>query len=73
MPRVDVIISADPSKEPGRRTFPYAKVKTEVELTLLSTSETVETESSLSDVYKRAKQVGLELCPAEVGPQLRLH
>ncbi len=32
----------------------------------------VEAESSLSDVYKRARQVGLELCSAEVGPQLRL-
>jgi hypothetical protein len=32
----------------------------------------VEAESSLSDLYKRAKQVGLELCPAEVAPQLRL-
>ena len=58
----------------ARPAFPYARVKTEVELVLLSASELgVETESSLSDVYKRAKQVGLELCPAEVGPQLRLH
>jgi hypothetical protein len=58
----------------GRSTFPYARVKTEVELALVSASELgVETESSLSDVYKRAKQVGLELCPPEVGPQLRLH
>ncbi len=31
-----------------------------------------ESESSLSDVYKRARHVGLGLCPAEVGPQLRL-
>ena len=45
-----------------------------MELALLSASELgVETKSSLSEVYKRAKQVGLELCPAEVGPQLRLH
>ena len=58
----------------ARPAFPYARVKTEVELVLLSGSELgVETESSLSDVYKRAKQIGLELCPAEVGPQLRLH
>ena len=50
----------------ARPAFPYARVKTEVELALLYTSELgVETESSLSDVYKRAKQVGLELCPAD--------
>jgi hypothetical protein len=49
-------------------------VKTDVELVLVSAADLgVETESSLADVYKRARQVGLELCPAEVGPQLRLH
>ena len=50
-------------------------MKTDVELVLLSTAELgVESdETSLSDVYKRARQAGLELCPAEVGPQLRLH
>jgi hypothetical protein len=57
----------------SRHAFHYASVKTEVELALLSASELgVETECSLSDVYKRPKQVGL-VCPAEVGPQLRLH
>jgi len=54
--------------------FSYARLKTEVELALVSAFELgVEVETSLSDVYKRAKQIGLELCPAEVGPQLRLH
>jgi hypothetical protein len=44
-----------------------------VELVLVSAADLgVETESSLADVYKRARQVGLELCPAEVGLQLRL-
>ena len=58
----------------GRPAFPYAKMKTDVELAVLSAAELgVESdESSLSDVYERARQVGLNLCPAEVGPQLRL-
>jgi len=57
----------------GRPAFPYATTKTDVELVLLSAANLgVESESSLADVYKRARQAGLELCPAEVGPQLRL-
>jgi hypothetical protein len=59
----------------GQPAFPYATMKIDVELVLFSTAELgVESdETSLSDVYKRARQAGLELCPAEVGPQLRLH
>src|SRR5262249_24301028 len=57
----------------GRPAVPYATTKTDVELVLISAADRgVETDSSLADVYKRARQVGLELCPAEVGPQLRL-
>ena len=70
--RIKVGVAADEIL--GRPAFPYARTKTVVELAVLSAAELgVESdESSLSDVYKRAKQVGLELCPAEVGPQLRL-
>jgi hypothetical protein len=57
----------------GRPAFRYAGMETEVELTLLSAAKLgVESGSTLSDVYKRARQAGLELCPAEVGLQLRL-
>jgi hypothetical protein len=57
----------------GRPAFSYGTMKTDVELVLVSAADLgVETESSLAGVYKRARQVGLELCPAEVGPQLRL-
>jgi hypothetical protein len=58
----------------GRPAFSYETVKTDVGLVLVSAADLgVETESSLAGVYKRARQVGLELCPAEVGPQLRLN
>jgi hypothetical protein len=57
----------------GRPTFHYAKEKSEVELALLSAAELgIESESSLAEVYRRATQLGLALCPGEVGPQLRL-
>jgi hypothetical protein len=71
--RIKIGVSADEIL--GRPAFPYAKMKTDVELAVLSAAELgVESdESSLSDVYERARQAGLELCPAEVGPQLRLN
>ena len=58
----------------GRPAFPYAGMKTGVELALLSAADLgVESDqASLAEVYQRARQAGLELCPAEVGPQLRL-
>src|SRR5262245_46480041 len=57
----------------GRPAFHYVREKTEVELTLVSAAELgIESESSLSEVYRRATQLGLALCPGEVGPQLRL-
>ena len=45
-----------------------------MELVVLSAAELgVEADAaSHAEVYRRAEQVGLELCPAEVGPQLRL-
>ena len=58
----------------GRPAFPYARAKTGVELAVLSAADLgMESDrASLAEVYQRARQAGLELCPAEVGPQLRL-
>jgi hypothetical protein len=58
----------------GRPAFPYTRTKTGVELAVLSAADLgVESDrASLAEVYQRARQAGLELCPAEVGPQLRL-
>ena len=57
----------------GRPAFPYVRGKTDVQLTVVSAAELgVESESALADVYNRARQLGLVLCPPEVGPQLRL-
>ena len=57
----------------GRPAFPYVSGKMDVELTVVSAAELgVESKSALADVYNRARQLGLVLCPAEVGPQLRL-
>jgi hypothetical protein len=57
----------------GRPAFPYARTKVDVELAVLSAADLgVESDqSSLAEVYQRAREAGLELCPAEVGPQLR--
>ena len=58
----------------GRPAFPYALTTTDLQLAVLSAADLgLNSESpSLADVYNLARHVGLELCPAEVGPQLRL-
>jgi hypothetical protein len=58
----------------GRPAFPYARTKTGVELAVLSAADLgMESDrAALAEVYQRARQAGLDLCPAEVGPQLRL-
>ena len=58
----------------GRPAFAYATMKLEVELAIVSVAELgLDADaSSQSEIYARAKRMGLELCPAEVGPRLRL-
>ena len=58
----------------GRPGFAISATKEDVNLLVLSVSELGFDEHGalLSDLYARAAQVGFDLCPAEVGPQLRL-
>ncbi|HVN26300.1 MAG TPA: hypothetical protein VMT99_01435 [Candidatus Paceibacterota bacterium] len=52
---------------------PLAKTLTEIELVLVSVADLGFTErTDLYAFYNRAKEFGLDLVPAEVGPQLRL-
>ena len=58
----------------GRPAFFYARTPKQMELVVLSVAELGFEADAVShaEVYRRAKQMGVELCPAEVGPQLRL-
>jgi hypothetical protein len=58
----------------GRPAFLLSRTRTEVDLVILSVSELGfgNQGTSLKDIYAQAKSLGFALCPAEVGPQLRL-
>ena len=58
----------------GRPTFNLSEGRRDARLVVLAVSELGfdEEGASLDDIYARARQLGFELCPAEVGPQLRL-
>ncbi|MGA9778544.1 MAG: hypothetical protein WBS33_09765, partial [Verrucomicrobiia bacterium] len=52
--------------------FKVADRETEVELVNVSVGELGFRRMRRADIYALVQQVGLQLCPAEVGPQLRL-
>lgn len=53
--------------------FTVASETTELDLVMVSVGELgFKNGAKLSDIYARAKEKGLQLCPAEVGPKLRL-
>jgi hypothetical protein len=58
----------------GRSAFNLSKMRRDTRLVVLAVSQLGfdEDGASLADIYARARQLGFELCPAEVGPQLRL-
>jgi len=57
----------------SKTAFTVADKETEVDLVSVATFELgFKTFISREEIYKRAEELGLELCPAEVGPQLAL-
>ena len=59
----------------GRPSFPFSRKPTELDLVVLSVADLGfgDQGAPLRDIYARALASGLELCPAEVGPVLRLN
>ena len=57
----------------GKPAFKAATEATEVDMVKVTVAELgFKNGATRRDIYQRAKEFGLELCPAEVGPQLRL-
>lgn len=57
----------------GRPGFAFSQTTTDVDLVVVSVAELgFDDSTSLADIYQRAIELGLELCPAEVAPLLRL-
>ncbi len=58
----------------GRPAFPFIKKQIEIDLIVVSVAELgLGPDASLKDIYARAIAHGFDLCPAEVGPVLRLN
>ena len=80
-------IGDDADEALGRPAFPFVKTPFELDLVVLSTFDlgfgdetsrndpelAASVDVSLHDIYARAITLGFELCPAEVGPALRLN
>lgn len=57
----------------NQRAFKLAKKETEVNLVVLSVAELgFPKGATYGEICDRARELGLDLCPAEVGPQIRL-
>jgi hypothetical protein len=57
----------------GRPAFSFSKMQMPIDLVLVAAAELgFAGEASLADIHRRATQLGLELCPPEVGPLVRL-
>ena len=58
----------------GRPAFRFSKIRTPLDLVVVTAIDLgfAPGSRSLAEIYRRAAQLGLELCPPEAAPQLRL-
>jgi hypothetical protein len=58
----------------GRPAFRFSRIMTPLDLVVLNAVDLgfAKGSQSLADIYRRAREIGLELCPPEAAPQLRL-
>jgi hypothetical protein len=57
----------------GKEAFTIAPTEQEIDLVVVTVGELgFKNGAKYSDICQRAQELGLELCPNEVGPQLRL-
>lgn len=58
----------------GRPAFPFTRTKVDLDLVAVSVAELgfPEDGGSIADIYAHARSIGLELCPPDLGPALRL-
>lgn len=70
---IDSVISDWADDILGKPAFTASDIENEVELVVRSVEELgFKGDATGEQIYKRAKEIGLDVCPAEVGPQLRL-
>jgi hypothetical protein len=69
-----LVMSESVDEAIGRPSFPFIEAKTEIDLVMISVVELgfPQHGASLNAIYTRARSLGLELCPPDLGLALRL-
>jgi hypothetical protein len=71
--RANIAVGDSADEVLGRPAFTFAQEPRTLSLVIISVAELgFDTKAALADIHARGVRLGLELCPEEVAPQLRL-